>query len=145
LKLDSTLKNLGFDSSPSEHALYTRGNGRLRILLGVYVDDFIVTGADAEEISKVKLEMMERFRMSDLRLLHFYLSIEVNQNEDDIIMSQGSYTTKVLERAGIANCSPALVPIEPWLKLSKDSQNPAIDVTFCRSVVGCLVPGAHQS
>jgi hypothetical protein len=145
LKLDSTLKNLGFDNSPSEHALYTRGNGRLRILLGVYVDDLIFTGADADEISKVKLDMMERFRMSDLSLLHFYLGIKVNQNKDSIVMSQGSYATKLLEHAGIANCNPALVPIEPQLKLSKDSQNPATDVTFCRSVVGCLVPGAHQT
>jgi hypothetical protein len=101
-KLDATLKGLGFVSSPSEHTMYARGEGNARILLGVYVDDLIVTGADVEEISRFKKEMMEQFRMSDLGLLHYYLGIEVHQNGSGIVLSQGAYAGKLLERAGMA-------------------------------------------
>lgn len=138
LKLDSTLRELGFSSSPSEHAVYARGQGRARLLLGVYVDDMIVTGADAEEIKRFNQEMMDRFSMSDLGLLHFYLGIEVQQSASAITLSQGAYAGKLLERAGMANCNPAQVPMEPRLKLSKQSKAPATDGTFYRSVVGCL-------
>ncbi|OAE34467.1 hypothetical protein AXG93_3472s1020 [Marchantia polymorpha subsp. ruderalis] len=82
--------------------------------------------------------MMERFRMSDLGLLHFYLGIEVRQNASGITLSQAGYAGKLLERAGMAECNPALVPMEPQLKLSKDSKNPVTDATFYRSIVGCL-------
>jgi hypothetical protein len=34
MKLDSTMKELGFIVSPSEHAMYARGEGRSRLLLG---------------------------------------------------------------------------------------------------------------
>jgi hypothetical protein len=137
-KLNATLQHLGFTNSPSEHAMYARGQGRARLLVGVYVDDLIVTGADAEEIRRFKKEMMEQFRMSDLGLLHFYLGIEVHQDENGIMLSQSAYATKLLERAGMGECNPALEPMEPRLKLSKDSKSPHTDATFYRSIVGCL-------
>jgi hypothetical protein len=49
--------------------MYARGEGRSHLLLGVYVDDLIVTGADTEEIGRFKQQMMDKFRMSDLGLL----------------------------------------------------------------------------
>ena len=48
------------------------------MLVGVYVDDLIITGNDAREIEWFKIEMKDRFEMSDLGLLTFYLGIEVN-------------------------------------------------------------------
>jgi hypothetical protein len=138
MKLNATLKQLSFESSLSEHALYTRGKGRTRIILGVYVDDLIITGADTEEIAKFKREMMDKFRMSDLGLLHFYLSIEVHQDGSRIVLTQEGYASKLVERAGMAKCNSALVSMEPRLKLSKDSKAPATNATFYRSVVGCL-------
>lgn len=119
--------------------MYARGHGRSRILLGVYVDDLIVTGADAEEIARFKKEMMEQFRMSDLGLLqYYYLGIEVRQSANGIKLSQAGYDTKLPERAGMAVCNPAVVPMEPRLKLSKERKHPTTDMTFYRSLVGCL-------
>ena len=46
IKLDASLASLGFTKCATEHALYTR---RLRaglVIIGVYVDDLIVTGAE---------------------------------------------------------------------------------------------------
>lgn len=42
-RLDATLKDLGFKQSPHEHAVYGRGHGDGRLLVGVYVDDLIIT------------------------------------------------------------------------------------------------------
>jgi hypothetical protein len=43
-KLDSTLKGMGFGQSPQEAAIYRRGNGGNALLVGVYVDDLVITG-----------------------------------------------------------------------------------------------------
>jgi hypothetical protein len=118
--------------------MYARGEGRSRLLLGVYVVDLIVTGADTEEIGRFKQQIVDKFRMSDLGLLHFYLGIKSQQNTSGIDLSQGAYASRLLERAGMAGCNPAQVPIEPRLKLSKDLKAPATDATFYRSVVGSL-------
>lgn len=81
-KLDSTSLSLGFKRSPSEHAVYKRGTGSSSLLVGVHVDDLIITGAHPQEISKFKEEMQKLFSMSDLGLLNYYLGIEVHQRGD---------------------------------------------------------------
>jgi len=45
-KLDSSLLKLGFRCSAAEHAVYMRGTGDDLLLVGVYVDDLIVVGAN---------------------------------------------------------------------------------------------------
>jgi hypothetical protein len=77
VKLDETLVALGFSHSASEHAVYARGEGTSRLLVGVYVDDLVITGSTAAEIGSFKRQMSARFDMSDLGLLCFYLGIEV--------------------------------------------------------------------
>jgi hypothetical protein len=79
IKLDKCLKGLKFTKCASEPAVYTRGTGRNAVVLGVYVDDLIVTGSDPAEILKFKREMTTQFEMSDLGLLSYYLGIEVDQ------------------------------------------------------------------
>ena len=46
-------------------------------MVGVYVDDLIITGARTEDINCLKREMATHFRMSDLGALSYYLGIEV--------------------------------------------------------------------
>jgi hypothetical protein len=75
--LDETLAAIGFSHSTSEHAEYTHGEGASQLLVGVYVDNLIITGNNADEITTFKQQMCSRFKMSDLGLLSFYLGIEV--------------------------------------------------------------------
>jgi len=57
-------------------ALHT-ATGKEELVVGVYVDDLIVTGAHAEDIDSFKHEMVARFRMSNPGALSYYLGIEV--------------------------------------------------------------------
>ena len=76
-KLDATLGKLGFMRCATEHALYTRRRGKEELVVGLYVDDLIVTGVRTEDINSFKREMVTRFRMSGLAALSYYLGIEV--------------------------------------------------------------------
>ena len=76
-KLDATLGELGFQRCATEHALYTRRRGKEEVIVGVYVDDLIVTGACTEDINSFKRKMATRFRMSNLGALSYYPGIEV--------------------------------------------------------------------
>ncbi|WVZ48804.1 LOW QUALITY PROTEIN: hypothetical protein U9M48_000211 [Paspalum notatum var. saurae] len=121
-----------------EHRLYTRGEGRGRVLLGVYVDDLILTGAEEEAVSVFKDEMKRSFKMSDLGRLSYYLGIEVKQEHGRITLCQAAYSAKLLDKVGMAGCNSVHIPMETGLKLSKDSPNPPVDATLYRSIVGSL-------
>jgi hypothetical protein len=137
-KLDARLTSLGFMRCLSEQAMYARGNSTSRLLVGVYVDDLIITGNDNKEISRFKDEMASSFKMSDLGLLTFYLGIEVHQDSTGITINQSAYALKILEKCGMADCNPSVVPMESRLKLSKKSTAPPADTTLYRSIVGSL-------
>ena len=112
--------------------------------MGVYVDDLIITGTVSSCIKEFKAQMAQVFKMSDLGLLSYYLGIEVKQEQSGITLSQGNYARKILEKGGMLDCNPCLVPMDPKLKLSKDSSAPSVNSTDYRSLVGSLrylIPG----
>ena len=137
-KLDSTLKGMGFEQSPHEAAIYRRGNGGNALLVGVYVDDLVITGTKDAEVAAFKEEMKATFQMSDLGPLSFYLGIEVHQDNSGITLRQTAYAKRVVELAGLTDCNPALTPMEERLKLSRDSTAEEVDATQYRRLVGSL-------
>jgi hypothetical protein len=90
-------------------------------VVGVYIDDLIITDSDRDNIRSFKEEIAVTFKMSDLGLLHYYLGIEVKQSMSGISLSQGAYALKILERSDMTGCNPCHVPMEGRLKLSKQS------------------------
>jgi hypothetical protein len=77
VKLDDTLLSLGFRRTLSEHAINVWRNGNVQLVVGVYVNNLIITGSDCDNIRSFKEEMAAVFKMCDLGLLHYYLGIEV--------------------------------------------------------------------
>jgi hypothetical protein len=137
-KLDTSLARLGFVKCPSDHAVYTRRKDGGRLLLGVYVDDLIITGTSTAAIGEFKQEMTSLFRMSDLGLLSYYLGIEVTQRPGCIRLGQAAYAEKLLDRMGMSDCNSTAAPMELRLKLSKNGTGTAVDPSLYRSVVGGL-------
>jgi hypothetical protein len=137
-KLDETLMSLGFIRCPSEPAIYTRKRNGSQLIIGVYVDDLVITGALQKDIKLFKAEMGKAFNMSDLGLLHYYLGLEVKQSSDGIFLSQGAYARKILDRSGMVDYNPCQFPMEPCLKLSKKSSEHVVGKTMYRSIVGSL-------
>jgi hypothetical protein len=60
-KLDSTLQRMGFEQSLHEAAIYRRGNGGNVQLVGVYVDDLVITDTKDAEVAAFKEEMKATF------------------------------------------------------------------------------------
>jgi hypothetical protein len=112
--------------------------GASRLIVGVYVDDLIITGASSKEIKAFKQEMQRVFRMSDLGLLSYYLGIEVTQSPAGISLCQAAYAKKLLERSGMSSCNPTLAPMETRLKLKRESDTPLVNATEYRRVIGGL-------
>jgi hypothetical protein len=71
--------------------MYTRSRGGGTLIVDVHVDDLIITSTSKEIIITFKLEMKDRFQMSDLDLLSYYLEIEVKQGTDGISLCQSMY------------------------------------------------------
>jgi hypothetical protein len=56
-KLDATLTELGFEKCPSESGLYKKRTGNSALIVGVYVDDLVITGGNDQAIEHFKKQM----------------------------------------------------------------------------------------
>jgi hypothetical protein len=54
----------------------------MRLIVGVYIDDLVITGTNSSSIKKFKEQMCGLLKMSDLGLLSYYLCIEVKQGSE---------------------------------------------------------------
>nr|KAJ0208302.1 hypothetical protein LSAT_V11C500255750 [Lactuca sativa] len=108
------------------------------LIIGVYVDDLLVTENCHEELKCFKQEMNEKFEMSDLGLLSYYLGIEVHQNDTGITLKQEAYAKNILTKTRILHCNPTTSPLEHKVKLTKDEDGELVDPTEYRSIVGGL-------
>jgi hypothetical protein len=96
-KLDATLKKMGFKQNTHEAVVYRWGSGRNVLLVGIYVDDLIITGVEEQKVKVFKAQMKKVFDMSDLGLLCFYLGVKVRQDASGIALCQTHYTKRILE------------------------------------------------
>jgi hypothetical protein len=112
-------------------------------LVGVYVDDLVITDTKDAEVAAFKEEMKATFQISDLGLLSFYLGIEVHHGDSGITFRQTAYAKRIVELAGLTDCNTALTPMEERLKLSRDSTTDKVDATQYRRIVGSLRYLAH--
>nr|GEV55897.1 ribonuclease H-like domain, reverse transcriptase, RNA-dependent DNA polymerase [Tanacetum cinerariifolium] len=129
IKLDNTLKSLDFKKCALEQAIYTKTSIDSTLLIEVYVDDLIITGTPKKEIDKLKAQMEEKFKMSDLGLLAYYLGIEVTKTGGDISMKESAYANKILKEAGMRDCNETLIPMDPGTRLTKLTEGTMVNST----------------
>jgi hypothetical protein len=110
---------MDFIQSEHEHTMYRRSHSNDILLVGVYVDDLVITGSSLTAVEEFKEEMKRAFLMGNLGSLSFYLGIEVRQDAGGITLRQAHYA-KILEMAGMADCKAAATAMER-LRLSRDS------------------------
>ena len=103
---------------------------RDKLIIGVYVDDLIVTGSRSEDVKNFKNQMKEVFEMSDLGSLSTYLGIEINQRPECTCMSQKGYTCYILEKRGLLNCHPSQTPLEARSKFFNNGGDTLVDSTY---------------
>ncbi|GJW52222.1 ribonuclease H-like domain, reverse transcriptase, RNA-dependent DNA polymerase [Tanacetum coccineum] len=138
VKLDQTLKSLDFKKCNLEQAVYTKRSKTSTLIVGVYVDDLIITGTPRKEIDLFKSQMKDKFEMSDLGLLAYYLGIEVTQTGGEITIKQTGYINKILKESSMMESNDTKIPMDPGTKLVKAEDGNSVDATYYRSLIGSL-------
>ena len=139
-QIDGYFLEKGFCKSKSEPTLYVKHQGESRILIvALYVDDLVFTGNDKKMIEEFRREMMMKYEMSDLGLLHYFLGMEIYQDDDGVFISQKNYAEKVLKKFRMFGCKSVATPLVCNEKLVKEDGEKKVDETLYRSLVGNLL------
>lgn len=83
--------------------------------------------------------MMRTFEMSDLGLMHYFLGIEINQEENGIFICQKKYIENLLKKYKMHGCNAVATPLITNEKLQKEDGSPKADASSYRSLIGSLL------
>nr|GEV42259.1 uncharacterized mitochondrial protein AtMg00810-like [Tanacetum cinerariifolium] len=83
--------------------------------------------------------MKDKFQMSSMGELTFFLGLQVKQNKDGIFISQDKYVAEILRKFSLTDRKSASTPIDTEKPLLKDPDGEDVDVHTCRSMIGSLM------
>jgi hypothetical protein len=108
------------------------------LILVLYVDDLFLTG-DEQLIADCKANLAAEFEMKDLGLMHYFLGLEVWQQDGRFFLGQGKYTVEILCRFRMTDCRPMSTPlVTNWRKIDA-SDSKTVDPTVYRQLIGSLM------
>ncbi|GJX43058.1 putative ribonuclease H-like domain-containing protein [Tanacetum coccineum] len=109
------------------------------LLVQVYVDAIIFGSTKKELCNAFENLMHEKFRMSSIGELTFFLGLQVQQKKDGIFISQDKYVGQILKKFRFIEVKTASTPMETQKPLLKDEDGEEVDVHMYRSMIGSLM------
>ncbi len=124
--LDAAMREFGFVKSNADDCLYILiEDGKIALLVLVYVDDMAIAGPNGIRIEKFKTDLGDKFEITDLGELKYILGIQVSRDRKarTISLNQTAYINQILARFGMQDCTPVSTPLNVKHGLSA-SQSP---------------------
>ena len=108
------------------------------ILITAHIDDFILACADRATLDEFRCSLLERFEGTYEGEIHSYLGCEIRREDDKTLLSQRHFAEDVLRTYDMWDCIPALTPMKPGARLTKEQCDPKPDPSFHRRYRGIV-------
>jgi len=94
------LKYVGFENLKVDRCIYIldKENFRDNIYILLNVDDVIIATSKSETISKFKSYLLNKFKMTDLKEVRYFIGIKINRSKSQICLRQSAYIKNVLRK-----------------------------------------------
>lgn len=109
-KFSEILEQASLKKLKSDPSVYMKREDDEYIYIGIYVDDFLVVASSEEMIDKVIDSVMKNIEIKETTDSNMFLGLQIKQTEDEIILSQGNYVKKILEKFGMQDCNSVKTP-----------------------------------
>nr|GEY43016.1 retrovirus-related Pol polyprotein from transposon TNT 1-94 [Tanacetum cinerariifolium] len=109
------------------------------LLIQIYDDDIIFGSTNKDLCKAFEKLMKDKFQMSSMGELTFFLGLQVKQKKDGIFISQDKYVAEILRKFSLTDGKSASTPIDTKKPLLKDPNGEDADVHIYRSMIGSLM------
>lgn len=137
---DVLCKN-NYKNCTQEPCLFTKMCKDVKIILAVYVDDFLIFSDSKVETEKLKCILKSEFEIKDLGEVKRYLGMNISVKKDSnnyvITVDQQQYIEELLLKFHMTDCRTADTPIENKLNVPK-AEKCTIGLSY-QKLLGCLM------
>lgn len=133
------LIKLGFVKSDADPCLFVKKEEKDILLIALYVDDGLLASNNLSLKEDFIRSLKKEFKIT-VKPASYYLGLEIERIEDGSIrISQLTYTKKLLERFGMANCKMVSTPITKEQNQPGKDDEPRTEHFPYRQAVGALM------
>nr|GEV90920.1 hypothetical protein [Tanacetum cinerariifolium] len=118
----------GFQRDKLDQTLFIKRQKDDILLVQIYVDDIIFGATNKDFCKSFEKLMKEKFQMSSMGELTFFLGLQVKQKKHGIFISQDKYVAEILRKFRLTEGKSASTPIDTEKPLLKDPDGEDVDV-----------------
>ncbi|GJX51138.1 retrovirus-related pol polyprotein from transposon TNT 1-94 [Tanacetum coccineum] len=137
--LATYLLSNGFQRGINDKKHYLSRNKGHILLVQIYVDDIIFGSTKKELCDEFEKLMKDKFQMSSMGELTFFLGLQVQQKKNGIFISQDKYVHEILRKFNYSDVKSASTPTDLEKPLVQDGDAADVDEHLYRSMIGSLM------
>jgi len=119
-KLHSVLDSMSFKCVLSDNSISIYSRNQVKLIVPIFIDDITLVSKDDATMDSTVQELSKHFKLRDLGVTTFLLSVQVKQDLEahTISLSQSHYVDELLKRFNIKECNPVKTPLSSGSDLS---------------------------
>ncbi|GJU10884.1 putative ribonuclease H-like domain-containing protein [Tanacetum coccineum] len=129
----------GFQRGKIDQTLFIKRQQGHILLVQIYVDDIIFGSTKKELCDEFEKLMKDKFQMSSMGELTFFLGLQVQQKKKGIFISQDKYVHEILRKYNYTDVKSASTPTDLEKPLVQDGDDADVDEHLYRSMIGSLM------
>ncbi|GJR13927.1 retrovirus-related pol polyprotein from transposon TNT 1-94 [Tanacetum coccineum] len=137
-EISNFLVSKGFSKGSIDQTLCITKHGEYILLVQIYVDDIIFDSTNLKLSKRFEKLMHNKFDMSMMGELKFFLGIQIHQSHRGIFINQDKYAQEILKKHGRTSCDSIGTPMATK-HLDADLSGTPVDQTKYHSMVGALI------
>jgi hypothetical protein len=129
----------GFKVGKADPTLFTKTIANDLFVCQIYVDDIIFGSTNKSTCEEFSRIMIQKFEMSMMGELKYYLGFQVKQLQEGTFISQTKYIQDILTNVGMKDAKPIKTPMGTNGHLDLDTRGKFVDQMVYRSMIGSLL------
>jgi hypothetical protein len=122
-----------------DKTLFTLKHGNDFLLVQIYVDDIIFGGSSHVLVSSFQEMMENKFQMSMMEELTFFLGIQVKQTKQGTFVHQAKYMMDLMKKFNVTELKLVSTPMSTATVLDPNENSETVDQREYRSIIGSLL------
>jgi hypothetical protein len=121
-RLRGFLFERGFEMGKVDQTLFLLRQGRDILIVQVYVDDIVFGGS-----SRFAEDMGREFEMTMMRVLQFFLGLQIKQSKKGTFVHQAKYTRDIVRKFKMEDSNAMATPMSTTIALDVDEEGEHMD------------------
>jgi hypothetical protein len=129
----------GYKVEKADPTLFTKTIANDLFVCQIYVDDILFGSTNKSTCEEFSRIMVQKFEMSMMGELKYFLGFQVNQLQEGTFISQTKYIQDILTKFGMKDAKPIKTPMGTNGHLDLDTGGKSVDQKVYQSMIGSLL------